>query len=461
MGYVYKITNTTNQKHYIGISIYEPETGRIRDHLSGNGNRILAKAIKKYGRDAFTYEILEEGVFPELLSSLEIAYIKGFNTVNPHGYNLTTGGEFGIPCEETRRKISEKQIGREVSKETRQKKSKSMKGKNVHPLYEQVHQFFLSLPATMTLNQKRKVLRNEFPSVSNEAICNWVRKWKIETLHAEEPQTAAYKLYVTLPTSLNTKQKREVIYKEFSHIERSIIQHWIRKWIGHKDGRSAEYHQVHKLFLSLPQEMSVVEKRQYLYENVKNVLRTTINVWVKQWTNSTGRQPRHPQYKKVYDCFLSLPTEMSRTEKNNVLRDKFSEVNEHTIRRWTRKWQPEPDKEGIPWNKGKPSPMKGVARSAETCKKIRLKAIGRKHTKETCEKMSLSHRGKPRPWRHHPERCEVQNVFDSLSLEMPLSEKRRFLYNNFPSIDKSTICRWIRQWQSELENNNSGDSLND
>ena len=63
MGYVYKITNTVNQKHYIGISIHEPETGRIRDHLSGNGNRILAKAIKKYGRDAFTYEILEEGVF--------------------------------------------------------------------------------------------------------------------------------------------------------------------------------------------------------------------------------------------------------------------------------------------------------------------------------------------------------------------------------------------------------------
>ena len=125
-----------------------------------------------------------------------------------------------------------------------------MMGKNVHPLYEQAHQFFLSLPATMTLNQKRKVLRNEFPSVSNEAICNWVRKWKIETLHAEEPQTAAYELYVTLPTSLNTKQKREVIYKEFPNIEQSIIQCWTRKWIGYKDGRSPEYHQTYELFLS-------------------------------------------------------------------------------------------------------------------------------------------------------------------------------------------------------------------
>ena len=69
--------------------------------------------------------------------------------------------------------------------------------------------------------------------------------------------------------------------------------------------------------------MSVTEKRLFLHENVESVLRATINVWVKQWTNTTGQQPRHPQYKKVYDFFLSLPAEMSRTEKNNVLRDKF------------------------------------------------------------------------------------------------------------------------------------------
>ena len=67
MGYVYKITNTINNKAYIGISIHEPEKRRIRQHLSGRGNRIIARAVKKYGKEVFTYEILEENVFDEFL----------------------------------------------------------------------------------------------------------------------------------------------------------------------------------------------------------------------------------------------------------------------------------------------------------------------------------------------------------------------------------------------------------
>ncbi|MYA71127.1 hypothetical protein F4009_05950 [Candidatus Poribacteria bacterium] len=39
MGYIYKITNTINNKSYIGISIHEPEKGRIKDHLSARGNQ--------------------------------------------------------------------------------------------------------------------------------------------------------------------------------------------------------------------------------------------------------------------------------------------------------------------------------------------------------------------------------------------------------------------------------------
>ena len=108
MGYVYKITNTVNGKAYIGISIREPIQGRIKAHLSGQGNRLLARAIKKYGQDAFTYEVLESNVFDEFLPELEVAYIANYNTVAPHGYNLTYGGEgAGRPCDETRERMSE------------------------------------------------------------------------------------------------------------------------------------------------------------------------------------------------------------------------------------------------------------------------------------------------------------------------------------------------------------------
>ena len=107
MGYVYKITNSVNGKAYIGISIHEPIQGRIKHHLSGHGNQCIAKALKKYGQDAFVYEVLEAGVFNEFLPDLEIAYIAEFNTVAPHGYNLTRGGNgSGSQSEQTGQRIS-------------------------------------------------------------------------------------------------------------------------------------------------------------------------------------------------------------------------------------------------------------------------------------------------------------------------------------------------------------------
>ena len=114
MGYIYKITNTINDKSYIGISIHPPEKSRVRDHLSGHGNRIISNAVKKYGRDAFTYEILEDNIFLELLPDLEISYIKHYQTVAPFGYNLTHGGEGTLgyrPSAEHRRKLSETRKG--------------------------------------------------------------------------------------------------------------------------------------------------------------------------------------------------------------------------------------------------------------------------------------------------------------------------------------------------------------
>lgn len=121
MGYVYKITNTVNGKCY-GISVNEPEKDRIQKHLSGKGNLIIASAVKKYGRDASTYEVLEANVFDEVLPDLEVAYIAKLNTIVPHGYNLTHGGDSsGSPSEQTRQRISASLKGRPLPAETRRK----------------------------------------------------------------------------------------------------------------------------------------------------------------------------------------------------------------------------------------------------------------------------------------------------------------------------------------------------
>ena len=134
MGYVYKITNTVNGKCYIGISVNEPEKDRIQKHLSGKGNRIIASAVKKYGRDAFTYEVLEANVFDELLPDLEVAYIAKLNTIVPHGYNRTHGGDgSGSPSEQTRQRISASLKGRPLPAETRRKIGLAFKGKKRKP----------------------------------------------------------------------------------------------------------------------------------------------------------------------------------------------------------------------------------------------------------------------------------------------------------------------------------------
>ena len=140
MGSIYKITNTVNGKAYIGQTIHDAEKTRIRDHFrsKGKGSQLIKDDIEKYGQDAFTYEILHDGIIPEFLDTLEKEVIAKFNTLTPHGYNLTEGGGGGSRSEETRRKMSEAKKGKPSpnkgkphSEEHRRKISEAMKGKTL------------------------------------------------------------------------------------------------------------------------------------------------------------------------------------------------------------------------------------------------------------------------------------------------------------------------------------------
>ena len=140
MGSIYKITNTVNGKAYIGQTIHDAEKTRIRDHFrsKGKGSQLIKDDIEKYGQDAFTYKILHDGIIPEFLDTLEKEVIAKFNTLAPHGYNLTEGGGGGSRSEETRRKMSEARKGKPspnkgkpFSEEHCRKISEAMKGKTL------------------------------------------------------------------------------------------------------------------------------------------------------------------------------------------------------------------------------------------------------------------------------------------------------------------------------------------
>jgi len=93
MGYIYKITNTINNKVYIGMT-----KGRVIDrwgeHKTSSKflNYPIYVAMRKYGLENFVYETIEE--CDELnLQEREIFWISYYNSYLGAGYNCTKGGD--------------------------------------------------------------------------------------------------------------------------------------------------------------------------------------------------------------------------------------------------------------------------------------------------------------------------------------------------------------------------------
>ena len=55
---IYKITNLINKKCYIGQSVHIER--RFREHCNSNTNSYIHRAIQKYGKENFTFEVIEE-----------------------------------------------------------------------------------------------------------------------------------------------------------------------------------------------------------------------------------------------------------------------------------------------------------------------------------------------------------------------------------------------------------------
>ena len=82
---IYKITNLINGKSYVGQSVHIER--RWMEHCLPSTKSLIAKAIQKYGRENFTFQVLEECP-QDLLDKKEEYYINHHNTVVPNGYNI-------------------------------------------------------------------------------------------------------------------------------------------------------------------------------------------------------------------------------------------------------------------------------------------------------------------------------------------------------------------------------------
>nr|DAJ19309.1 MAG TPA: intron associated endonuclease [Siphoviridae sp. ctEup56] len=116
---IYKITNTINNKIYIGQTT-QTLSERIHNYKSevkfykGNPRPIIL-AMRKYGFENFCFEIVEDNIqTKEELDEREIYYIKFFDCQieNRKGYNLENGGNsVGKHPESVKKKIGLAQIG--------------------------------------------------------------------------------------------------------------------------------------------------------------------------------------------------------------------------------------------------------------------------------------------------------------------------------------------------------------
>lgn len=134
---VYVHRNKANGKRYIGI------TNNTSKRWYGNGKHYdgcprFFNAIKKYGWDSFTHEIIESGLTLEEASQRERYYIAKYRTTEKtNGYNVTEGGQNAPTMlgkhhsEETKQKMRQAALGRRVSEEQKRKHSEYMKGKLV------------------------------------------------------------------------------------------------------------------------------------------------------------------------------------------------------------------------------------------------------------------------------------------------------------------------------------------
>ena len=85
---IYKITKKENGKSYIGQS--NDIERRIKEHQYKT-DLAIELAIRKYGIDAFSYEVLEQCSLEEL-DAKEIYWIQYYNTFKGFGYNCNKGG---------------------------------------------------------------------------------------------------------------------------------------------------------------------------------------------------------------------------------------------------------------------------------------------------------------------------------------------------------------------------------
>jgi group I intron endonuclease len=135
--YIYR--NRLNDKVYIGKTAFSLKK-RHSEHLSDvryGSKTYFHNALRKNGEANFDLCAVSSASSPEELDKLEVHFIQHYRANDPkYGYNLTSGGDGGIPTDAVRAKLRAVRKGRtspakgkKWSAESRKRKSESLQGR--------------------------------------------------------------------------------------------------------------------------------------------------------------------------------------------------------------------------------------------------------------------------------------------------------------------------------------------
>lgn len=181
---IYVITNNVNGKQYVGqtrCGVAERWRKHWRLAESNKGAcRALAEAIRKYGKESFLVDVIQElplDATQQEIDAAEQAAIRDLGTLSPNGYNLEEGGKGGRPCAEALVRRSAALKGKPLSKEHRQKLSEAQRGRK-------------RTSASEIAGYKKLAEQRKGKPRSPEAVANMV---KAQRARASLPRTEAQK----------------------------------------------------------------------------------------------------------------------------------------------------------------------------------------------------------------------------------------------------------------------------
>jgi group I intron endonuclease len=157
---IYKITSPTG-KIYIGQSVDIKGRKNNYKSLRCKGQAKLHSSLISHGWDKHIFEVVYElpkDVHQSVLNNFEIFYWSQFKEAGCEMLNLKEPGHNGRHSEESKKKLSQIQIGKTISEETKKRMSLSQSGrKHTEEAKLKIKQYFTGRPRKPeTIEKMRK-----------------------------------------------------------------------------------------------------------------------------------------------------------------------------------------------------------------------------------------------------------------------------------------------------------------